>query len=161
VVPSAPAGRPQRATPARRARTPGGPLLVVVTHGNPRLLFAGDLRYKPPDDRDRGAEGPHAEHAGLRERREQFAELDRLVDIVDEYLRNLPHLVHGGQTSIGEEDRAERYRWSYGLLGLRVVAHEDGTLDVSGTFGGRVLFPVDSARWNSRHPLTKPARCPV
>jgi hypothetical protein len=60
---------------------------------------------------------------------------------VDEYLADLPQLVHGGQTSVGAEDRAERYRWAYGLLGLRVVAPKDGTLDVSGTFGERLLAP--------------------
>ena len=41
----------------------------------------------------------------------------------------------------GAEHRAERYRWAYGLLGLRVVARKDGTLEVSGTFGERVLAP--------------------
>jgi hypothetical protein len=60
---------------------------------------------------------------------------------VDEYLGDLPQLVHRGQTSVGAEDRAERYRWAYGLLGLRVVAHKDGTIEVSGTFGERVLAP--------------------
>jgi hypothetical protein len=60
---------------------------------------------------------------------------------VDEYLADLPQLVHGGQTTIGAEDRAERYRWAYGLLGLRVVAHKDGSLEVSGTFGERTLAP--------------------
>ncbi len=38
-------------------------------------------------------------------------------------------------------ERAERYLWVYGLLGLQVVAHKDGTLVVSGTFGGRKLAP--------------------
>ena len=38
-------------------------------------------------------------------------------------------------------ERAERYLWVYGLLGSRVVAHKDGTLVVSGTFGGRKLAP--------------------
>ncbi len=85
--------------------------------------------------------GATRELAGLRERREKLAELDRLAGTVDEYLADLPQLVHGGQTSVGAEDRAERYRWAYGLLGLRVVAHKDGTLEVSGTFGERVLAP--------------------
>ena len=58
---------------------------------------------------------------------------------MDEYLGDLPQIIHGGQTSIGAEDRAERYRWAYGLLGLRVLARKDGTLEVSGTFGERVL----------------------
>jgi hypothetical protein len=85
--------------------------------------------------------GATRELAGLRGRREQLAELDRLAEIVDEYLGDLPQLVHGGQTSVGAEGRAERYRWAYGLLGLRVVAHKDGSLEVSGTFGERVLAP--------------------
>ncbi len=85
--------------------------------------------------------GATRELAGLKGRREQLAELDRLAEIVDEYLADLPQLVHGGQTSVGAEYRAERYRWAYGLLGLRVVAHKDGTLAVSGTFGERVLAP--------------------
>jgi hypothetical protein len=65
----------------------------------------------------------------------------RLAEIVDEYLADLPQLVHGGQTSVGAQHRAERYRWAYGLLGLRDVARKDGTLEVSGTFGERVLAP--------------------
>jgi hypothetical protein len=85
--------------------------------------------------------GATRELAGFRKRREQLAELDRLADTVDQYLADLPQLVHSGQTAIGAEDRAERYRWAYGLLGLRVVAHQDGTLEVSGTFGERVLAP--------------------
>ena len=35
-----------------------------------------------------------------------------------------------------ERERSERYLWVYGFLGLRAVAHKDGTLLVSGTFGG-------------------------
>ena len=60
---------------------------------------------------------------------------------MDEHLRDLPHLVHVGQTNIGAENRAERYRWPQGLLGLRLATHKDGTLEVSGTFGGRMLPP--------------------
>ena len=85
--------------------------------------------------------GATRELAGLRQRREQLAELDRLAETVDEYLGDLPQFVHGGQTTIGAEDRAERYRWAYRLLGLRVVSHKDRTLEVSGTYGGRVLGP--------------------
>ena len=40
-----------------------------------------------------------------------------------------------------ERERAERYRDIYRLLTLRVVAHRDGTLEVSGTFGGQRLTP--------------------
>jgi hypothetical protein len=60
---------------------------------------------------------------------------------VDEHLRELLHLVHVGHTNIGAENRAERYRWSQVLLGLRLVTLKDGTLEVSGTFGGRMLAP--------------------
>jgi hypothetical protein len=60
---------------------------------------------------------------------------------VDEYLGDLPQIIHGGQTSIGAVLRAERYRWAYGLLGLRILDHKDGTLEVSGTFGERELAP--------------------
>ena len=65
----------------------------------------------------------------------------RLRSSANEYLGDLPQIIHGGQTSIGAEHRAERYRWAYGLLGLRVLAHKDGTLEISGTFGERVLAP--------------------
>jgi hypothetical protein len=70
------------------------------------------------------------ELAGLRERRERLSELDRLAETVEEYLGDLPQLVRGGQTSTAKEDRAERCRWAYWLLGLRVVAYKDGTLEV-------------------------------
>jgi hypothetical protein len=40
-----------------------------------------------------------------------------------------------------EHERAERYRDVYRLLALRVVAHRDGKLEDSGTFGGRKLPP--------------------
>jgi hypothetical protein len=42
-----------------------------------------------------------------------------------------------------ERERAERYRAVYRLLTLRVVAHRDGTLEVSGTFGGQSLPPEE------------------
>jgi hypothetical protein len=42
-----------------------------------------------------------------------------------------------------ERGQAERYRDVYRLLALRVVAHKDGTLVVSGTFGGRKLAPKE------------------
>jgi hypothetical protein len=38
-------------------------------------------------------------------------------------------------------ERAERYRWVYGLLGLRVVARRDGTLELVWRAGSKVLSP--------------------
>jgi len=40
-----------------------------------------------------------------------------------------------------DRERAERYRWVYGLLGLRVVAHRDGTLELTWRAGSKVLGP--------------------
>ena len=40
-----------------------------------------------------------------------------------------------------ERARAERYRGAYRLLGLRLTAHKDGTLEISWTGGCRVLRP--------------------
>lgn len=38
-----------------------------------------------------------------------------------------------------ERERAERYLWVYGLLGLRVVAHKDGTLELTWRAGSKLL----------------------
>lgn len=40
-----------------------------------------------------------------------------------------------------DRERGERYRWVYGLLGLRVAAHKDGTLELTWRAGGEVLGP--------------------
>ena len=40
-----------------------------------------------------------------------------------------------------ERERAERYRWAYGLLGLRVIAYGDGTLELTRGAGSEVLAP--------------------
>ena len=40
-----------------------------------------------------------------------------------------------------DRERGERYRWVYGLLGLRVLAHRDGTLELTWRAGGEVLRP--------------------
>lgn len=41
-----------------------------------------------------------------------------------------------------EDERKQRLRWFYEVLGLRVVAHPDGTLELSWSFGERVLPSV-------------------
>ncbi len=41
-------------------------------------------------------------------------------------------------------ERARRFRWGYGLIGLKVVAHKDGTLEASWTVGDRVLSTVNN-----------------
>ena len=38
-----------------------------------------------------------------------------------------------------DRERAERYRWAYGLLGLRVVASKDGTLELTWRAGSEIL----------------------
>ena len=38
-----------------------------------------------------------------------------------------------------ERERGRRYRAAYDMLGLKVVARKDGTLEVSGTFGLREM----------------------
>jgi hypothetical protein len=40
-----------------------------------------------------------------------------------------------------EAERSQRYRWVYGLLGLRVVAHKDGTLELAWRAGSKLLGP--------------------
>jgi hypothetical protein len=40
-----------------------------------------------------------------------------------------------------ERERAERYRWVYGLMGLRVVASRDGSLELTWRAGSEVLGP--------------------
>ena len=55
-----------------------------------------------------------------------------------------------------ERERAERYGDVYRLLTLRVVAHRDGTLEVSGTFGGQSL-PFGKRRALELPPFDCPA----
>ena len=38
-----------------------------------------------------------------------------------------------------ERERGRRYRAAYDMLGLKIVARRDGTLEVSGTFGLREM----------------------
>ena len=40
-----------------------------------------------------------------------------------------------------DRERAERYRWVYDLLGWRVVAHRDGTLELIWRTGTKLLGP--------------------
>jgi hypothetical protein len=54
-------------------------------------------------------------------------------------------------------ERAERYRDVYRLLTLRIVAHRDGTLEVSGTFGGQSL-PFGEPRALELPPFDCPAQ---
>jgi hypothetical protein len=57
-----------------------------------------------------------------------------------------------------ERRRGERCRWVYDLLKLRVVAHKDGTLSVSGAFGGRELAPMDGFGPRELPPPADPIR---
>jgi hypothetical protein len=105
--------------------------------------------------------------------------LDSLPALVEEYIRELPYLVHGREGTVRdhvtvppetaengplniytltperirlrtpeemeelrrakERKRGRRYRAVYDLLGLKVVAQRDETLEVSGTFGLREM----------------------
>jgi hypothetical protein len=61
-----------------------------------------------------------------------------------------------------ERERAERYRWVYGLLGLRVVASRDGTLELGWRAGSEVLGPGEPrpASVELPPPTTRARRCP-
>jgi hypothetical protein len=139
-------------------------------------------------ERELGALGASSERVRL---------LDSLPALVEEYIRELPSLVHGREGTIrdytyteeheehkrraqeegrlpifpvspnvfrertqeeieelhraAERERSQRYRAVYELLGLKVVAHKDGTLDVSGSFGIREmkLGTEPSAIWTA------------
>jgi len=105
--------------------------------------------------------------------------LDSLPDLIEEYIRELPDLVHGREGTVREHvtvppeppedgslniykptpervrqrtpeeieelrdaeerERGRRYRAAYDMLGLKIVARKDGTLEVSGTFGLREM----------------------
>ena len=54
--------------------------------------------------------------------------------------RRTPEEVEGLRLA-RERERGRRYRAVYDLLGFKAVAHKDGTLDVSGTFGLRESKP--------------------
>ena len=128
----------------------------------------------------------------LRDSRRRLDELESYRTIVEEYLRELPHLVHGRDEVIREHtyteehekrwieaadggrlpvfspspemfrertpeemeefrrtherERAERYRGVYTTLGLRIVAHRDGTLDLTWKAGEGVSEACASPR---------------
>lgn len=100
------------------------------------------------------------ELAGPADRRERLAKLEELTETVEEYLGDLPQIIHGGQTSIGAEHRAERYRWAYELLGLRVVAHRDRTLELTWRAGSEVLGPEEPRELELPPPTTAAGHCP-
>ncbi len=121
------------------------------------------------------------ELAALGSRDERARYLSALPGLVEEYVRDLPDLVHGTEAPVRnhetvpperaegdtlrpyklgpenirrrtpeeveglrlarERERGRRYRAVYDLLGFKAVAHKDGTLDVSGTFGLRESKP--------------------
>ena len=120
-------------SPRHRRRGP-------ATSGSPPRGASPSRRISSANSQEleqRKAADATRELAGLSERRERLSELDRLAETVEEYLGDLPQLVRGGQTRTAKEDRAERCRWAwaYWLLGLRVVAYKDGTLEVSAPSG--------------------------
>ena len=54
-------------------------------------------------------------------------------------IRHLPEEEVAKRRRRAEDERAARYRAVYDDLGLRVVAHPDGTLEASWKFGAAVL----------------------
>jgi hypothetical protein len=146
------------------------------------LMTVEELRARlgELDERRTEAEG---ELAALRDSRRRLDELRAYLDLIEEYLRELPYLVHGRDKVIRdyayteeheerkrkareegrlpifpispevfrertpeemqelrekqERERGQRYRAMYELLGLKVTASKDKTLEVRGTFGVR------------------------
>jgi site-specific DNA recombinase len=139
----------------------------------------GDITKEEYREKAAGLDASRAaaerELAALGSRVERARYLDALPGLVEEYVRDLPDLVHGtaapvrdhetvppartegsplrpyrlGPKSIRrrtpeemeelrlarERERGRRYRAVYELLGLKAVAHKDGTLEISGAFG--------------------------
>ena len=83
-------------------------------------------------------------------RERHVKELDGYAARVDEFLGDLPDLVHGSGR-LGEKHRPQRYRSLYEDLGFRVVAHRDGLLRVTWAFGEVGLLRVESDRSPNRH----------
>ena len=140
------------------------------------LMSLEELRTHLSELNERGAEAER-ELAALRDTRRRIEELRAYPDLIEEYLREFPYLVHGRDRVIRnythteehiererevleeeglpiftltpemfrerkpeemeelrrahERERAERYRGVYTTLGLRVVAHADGALDLT------------------------------
>jgi hypothetical protein len=140
------------------------------------LMNLEELRAHLIELNERRAEAER-ELAALRDRRRRIEELRAYPSLIEEYLRELPDLVHGRDKVVRnythteeheererkireegglpvftvspkmfrertpeeleellrkqERERAERYRGVYTTLGLRIVAHEDGTLELT------------------------------
>jgi hypothetical protein len=62
-----------------------------------------------------------------------------LYMLTPERIRHLPQEEVARREREAEDDRAAHYRAMYDDLGLRVVAHPDGTLEASWRFGEAVL----------------------
>jgi site-specific DNA recombinase len=139
-----------------------------ITKEEFREKAAGLDKRRAAAERELAALGGGAERLGY---------LDSLPDLIEEYIRELPDLVHGREGTVREHvtvppepaedgtpsvykltpervrkrtpeeieelrdeeerERGRRYRAVYDMLGLKIVARKDRTLEVSGTFGLR------------------------
>jgi hypothetical protein len=98
--------------------------------------YATDEELKADLDRI-AARMKEAEHylARLEGAEEEIKRLEELPSLIGGFIRDLPFLIHGRPA-----ERGQRYREFYEkMLNLRVVAHKDGTLELSGTFGAAVV----------------------
>jgi hypothetical protein len=155
------------------------------------LMTLEELRAHLRDLDGRRAEAER-ELDALRDVRRRVDELRAYSDLVDGYLRDLPHLLHGRDEAVREHthteeheererearaegrlplyplspkmfrertpeeveglrlgrerERAERYRAMYTNLGLRIVAHEDGALELTWRAGEGVSQVCASRR---------------
>jgi site-specific DNA recombinase len=71
-----------------------------------------------------------------------------LYTLTPERIRHLPEEEVERREREAEDERAARYRAMYEDLGLRVVAHPDGTLEASWRFGEAVLRKVSDTSQN-------------
>jgi hypothetical protein len=156
-----------------------------------RLMSLEELRAHLSELDERRAEA-ESELAALRYSRQRLDELRAYSDLIDEHLRELPHLVDGREKLIREyayteeheerkrkareegrlpifpispemfrertpeemeefrcaeeRERAERYQGVYTSLGLRVIAHSDGTLELTWRAGKGVSEVCASPR---------------
>jgi site-specific DNA recombinase len=155
------------------------------------LMSLEELRVHLSELDERRAEAER-ELATLRDSRQRIEELRTYPGLIEEYLRELPYLVHGTDKAIRtythteeheererklleaerlpiftvspemfrkrtagemeeircrqERERAERYRDVYTTLGLRIVAHEDGALELAWKAGEGVSEACVSPR---------------